>query len=185
MYADDTQVLLVSSNVDELVHKAQDELGNISEWMRLSKLSANPQKTEYMFIGHPNRTNKITQQEELKLNGSEIKRVKKVKSLGVNIDQGLNWEDQFKAIKGESMRALASLKTLKNIVSQSQLSNVYRALVESHIRYADVIWGSISNSKIESLQRFQDRAISIIDTSRIKDDWSMTLSTVKHPIIFD
>ena len=42
------------------------------EWVKLSRLSANPQKTEYMFIGHPNRTNKIMEQEELELNGSEI-----------------------------------------------------------------------------------------------------------------
>ena len=38
MYADDTQVSLASSSVDELVRKAQDELSNISEWMRLNKL---------------------------------------------------------------------------------------------------------------------------------------------------
>ena len=61
MYADDTQVSLASSSVDELIRKVQDELGNISEWMRLNKLSANPQKTEYMFIEYPNRANKITE----------------------------------------------------------------------------------------------------------------------------
>ena len=83
MYDNDTQVSVVSSEVDELIRKAQDELDNISEWMRLSKLSANPQKTEHMFIGHPNRTNKLTEQEELKLNGSEIKQVKEMKSLGM------------------------------------------------------------------------------------------------------
>ena len=65
--------------------------------------------------------------------------MKKTKSLGVIIDQGLNWRQQFKAIKAKVRGDLASSKTLKNIVSQSQLSNVYRALVESHIRYADVI----------------------------------------------
>ena len=67
MYADYTQVSLASSSVDELVRKAQDELSNIFEWMRLNKLSANPHKTEYMFIGHPNRANKITEQEKLKI----------------------------------------------------------------------------------------------------------------------
>ena len=82
--------------------------------------------------------------------------MKKTKSLGIIIDQGLNWEEQFKAIKAKVRGDLASLKTHKNIFSQSQLSNVYRALIESHIRYADAIWGSISNSEIESLQRFQD-----------------------------
>ena len=43
--------------------------------------------------------------------GSEIKRVKKTKSLGVIIDQGLNWEDQFKAIKAKVRGGLVSLKT--------------------------------------------------------------------------
>ena len=106
-------VPLASSSFDELVRKAQDELSNISEWMRLNKLSANPQKTEYMFIGHPNRTNKITEQEKLKLNGSEIKRVKKTKSLGVIIDQELNWEDQFKAIKAKVLRLSCFFKNPK------------------------------------------------------------------------
>ena len=39
LYADDTHVALASSSVYELVHKAQDELSNISEWMRLNKLN--------------------------------------------------------------------------------------------------------------------------------------------------
>ena len=47
MHADDTHVTVTSMNVEELVHKAQEELTHISEYMRLNKLSANPQKTEY------------------------------------------------------------------------------------------------------------------------------------------
>ena len=38
---------------------------------------------------------------------------------------------------------------------------------------------------MESLQRFQDRAISIIDTARIKDDWSKNFLQVKQLIRFD
>ena len=130
---------VASMNVEELVHKAQEELTHISEYMRLNKLSANPQKTEYMIIGHPRRTNKVEIHETPRLNGSDIKRVKKTKSLGVIVDEGLNWEEQFKTVKGKLHGGLTSLKKLKNILPQSQLSNVYRALVESHMRYADVI----------------------------------------------
>ncbi len=61
MYADDIHVTLASKSVDELVLKAHEELCNISEWMRLNKLSANPKKTEYVVIGHPNRTNRIAE----------------------------------------------------------------------------------------------------------------------------
>ena len=77
------------------------------------------------------------------------------------------------------------LKKMTNILPQSQLSNVYRALVESHMRYADVIWGHLSNSKKESVQRLQDRAISIIETSRIKDEWSHNVLRTEQLVMFD
>ena len=44
--------------------------------------------------------------ETLRLNGSDIKRVKKTKSLGVIVDEGLNWEEQFKTVKGKFMEVL-------------------------------------------------------------------------------
>ena len=59
MYADDTHITLTSSNIDVLLTNANKELRKISEWMRVNKLSANPDKTEYMIIGHPWRTNKV------------------------------------------------------------------------------------------------------------------------------
>ena len=138
-------------NVDELVHKAQEELTHISEYMRLKKLSVNPPKTEKMIIEHLRRANQIEVQETLKLNGSDIKQVKKTKSLGVVVDGRPNWEEQFQTVIRKVHAGLASLKKLKNILPQSQLSNVHRALIESHMRYADVNWGSLSKSKKESL----------------------------------
>ena len=92
MYADDTHVTVTSDSIEELFESAREEIMNISEWMRINKLSINPQKTEYMIIGHPRRTNKISSHEPLMLNGAEIKRVKETKSLGILVDEGLNWK---------------------------------------------------------------------------------------------
>ena len=47
MYADDTHVTLTSDSMAELFETAREEMMNISEWMRIDKLSINPQKTEY------------------------------------------------------------------------------------------------------------------------------------------
>ena len=94
-------------------------------------------------------------------------------------------KQQFKTVYNNSRGGLESLKRLKNILSQSSLNNVYRALVESNMRYADVIWGSLSNSKIESLQRLQGRAISMIHGARIKDNSSPNFLTFKRLITFD
>ena len=142
-------------------------------------------KTEYMIIGHPRRTNKVEISEPLHLNDSEIKKVVKSKSLGVMVDEGLNWGDQFSKVKGKINVGLESLKKLKNLILQSQLDHVYRALIESHLRYANVIWGSLPKSKLNTLQRLQDRARSFIDKARRKDNWSHNWLTVEQLTKFD
>ena len=119
MYADDTHVTLTSINVEELVHKTQEEFTHISEYMRLNKLSDNPQKTEYMIIEHPRRANKVEVHETLKLNGSDIKQVKKTKSLGVVVDERIKWEIQFKTVLRKVHGGLASLKKIKKTYSHN------------------------------------------------------------------
>ena len=41
--------------------------------------------------------------------------------------------------------------------------------MESHIRYADVIWGDLSQTKLHTLQRIQDRALSLIKVQESKN----------------
>ena len=81
------------------------------------------------------------------LNDSLIKRVPKTKSLGVTIDENLKWDEHFNTVKGKICGGLASLKTLKNIIPQSKLCSVYYAIFESHLRYANEIWGSLQKQR--------------------------------------
>ena len=62
-----------------------------------------------------------------------------------------------------SARVLAAMENLKGILPQSMLFQVYKAFVESHFRNAEVVWGSLSNTKIRFLQRLQNRAFEIIE----------------------
>ena len=185
IYADDTSITIAWDDVAKLVEDAHQELSNLSEWMRVNKLSPNPKKTEFMVIGHPLKTKNLDLPEVLKLNASDIKRVDKTKSLGLIIDEKLNWDEQFKRTKGKMSGGLVALKKLKNIVPQSQLCNVYHALIESHLRYGDVIWGGLSKTKLAALQRLQDRACSIISNARIKDSWSASWLNVVNLFRYD
>ena len=67
-----------------------------------------------MIIGHPPL-------KSLNVNDSEIKRVAKTKSLGVVVDEGLNWDNQLSKVKGKISGGLRSLRKLKNLLPQSQL----------------------------------------------------------------
>ena len=92
-----------------------------------------------MIIGHPLSTRKRDLPETLELNGSEIKRVEKTKYLGIIIDENLDWDEQLKRIRSKIKTVLMSIKRLDNILPQNQLCSVYYDLVESHLRYGDVV----------------------------------------------
>ena len=167
MYADDTEITTSSNNQAELIETAQSELLNIADWMRINKLSLNPHKqTEYMIVDDPRRRKKGEPQ--LFINREKIKPVDKTKYLGVVVDDTLGWEEQYESVKKKVAGGLAAMKKLTDILPHSTPYQVYKALVESHLCYADVVWGRLSNTKVSTLQRLQNRAFDIIEASRKK-----------------
>jgi hypothetical protein len=49
MYADDTNIT-TGTSIREIVTHANNDLNNISNWLKANKLSLNVTKTEYRFI---------------------------------------------------------------------------------------------------------------------------------------
>ena len=96
VYADDTTVMVTSNDVEKTLHEAQQELFNLSGWMRINKLSPNPTKTEYMIIGHSRKLNTLNTSNSLTINGTDIKPVTKMKSLGIVVDENLSWDEEYK-----------------------------------------------------------------------------------------
>ena len=81
IYADDANITIASNDKEKLVADAQAEVHNITEWMRVNKLSPNPSKTEYMIIGHPMKAKGANSPTGLELGSKEIKRVSNTKSV--------------------------------------------------------------------------------------------------------
>ena len=153
--------------------------------MRIYKVSPNPAKTEYMIIGHSRKLNTLDISNPLTINGTDIKRVTKMKSLGVVVDKSLLWHEQYKIVKGKIYGGLSSLKQLNNMIPQTKLCSVYYAIVESHLRYANEVWGSFPKTKLETLQRLQDKARASIENARLKDNWSCDRLSVENIIRYD
>ena len=82
MYADDTSVACFAEDMEELYNDLQNELINISDWMRQNKMSLNTKKSEFMTIGHKRQLNRIQNAIHLDIGGEELKRVHEVKYLG-------------------------------------------------------------------------------------------------------
>ena len=71
MYADGTHTTIASDDITELISMTKKELLNINDWLRVNKVIANPQKAEFMAVGHQPRINEINDLPPLILNDSE------------------------------------------------------------------------------------------------------------------
>ena len=185
MYADDTSISYASNEINELFNEIKGELDLVSSWMRQNKLSLNAEKSEFMLIGHPKQLNKAKDFPDLEVEDQKLCRAQKTKYLGVIIDESMNWEEQLKTVKRKIKNGLGAMFKLKNILSQKQLATVYRALIESHLRYCSVIWGCLSNTKLESLQRLQNRARRLIECASHKDGWVCDWLDVHNLVRYD
>ena len=145
MYANDTCATIASENLNDLITDVKNELENISNWMRINKFSLNASKSEFMVVGHRRKLNRAGNKvPNLALNNEVIKRVEKIKYLGINIDESLYWEEQYKTVKNKLKGGISSLRKLKDILPQRKLEQVYKALFESHLRYGDIVWNALS-----------------------------------------
>ena len=50
----------------------------------------------------------------------------------------------------DSLSALQKLQRLKDTLPQSKLAALYRALIDSHPRYGNIVWGCIVDTKLQS-----------------------------------
>ena len=76
MFADDTQIDTSSNNIDSIANTLNEDLANISDWMKANKLSVNASKTEYMVVGSHKRLHQTQSDPPITFSGNQIKRVK-------------------------------------------------------------------------------------------------------------
>ena len=67
--------------------------------------------------------------------------VQKVKYLGVQVDNSLDWKEQIKIISSKVSKALGLLKDAKNSLLEFSLRSLYLSIVEPHTRHCCSVWG--------------------------------------------
>ena len=84
-FADDTNLLNISHNYKKEVNK---DLKSLVQWLKANKISLNNDKTELIYFHKVNNT--IPTDNMIKLNGKKLYPSKKIKYLGVYLDETLS-----------------------------------------------------------------------------------------------
>ena len=143
-----------------LEENANQELQHVCSWLQANKLSINTLKCKYIIIRSPYNLFRENYIPDIKILGKNVERVNEFDQLGVTIDK-LNWSRHIEKLYKKLSSALCSIKQIK-FLPKSSLVNTYRSLVESRLRYCNVVWGNCGSPLIEKLQRLQNRAIQLI-----------------------
>ena len=103
-------------------------------------------------------TDKIVDHPQFFIGGCHVENVNQAKNLGVIIDGSLDWEEHISNVRTKVSRAIGFLKYCRKFLPQNTLIKMYRGIVEPHFRFCSSVWGWCGVTKLQTLQKLQNRA---------------------------
>ena len=114
MYVDDTTLTTFAEDSCVLEHKVNYDMNLIQSWLSANKLTLNVKKTKYMLIG--SQLSQINSDFTVKVNNTPLERVIKHNSLGVQIDESLNWRPHIHTILKKISAGIAILRRVSHFI---------------------------------------------------------------------
>ena len=146
----------------KLRNKANKELKKVSKWFSENKLTLNISKSKFMLIKRGNKKSNDNLNFVLKFNGKKIERCQFYKYLGIYIDENLNWKKHVSYLCEKLSKICGIFAKLRHCCNRELMRVIYFALVDSHLQYCNIIWGSASEVVLKPLIKLQEKVIRII-----------------------
>ena len=129
-----------------------------------------------MVYDFRNKTNKNKDDNETQLymNGIKLNEVKKIRFLGVIINNQLTWTDHKTHIKSKICKALGIIYSSREILRHSHLINIYNTFIQPYFNYCITLWGSSLTSETDPLIKLQNKVLRVLfSCKRSEDAWEM------------
>ena len=117
------------------------DLKHLFQWLRSNKVSLNTSKTEAIIFN--NKKTIITKYPNFRVSGQKINTTTSVKYIVVYLNNSLTWETNFKNIIPKLNRAIGVLSKVRHYTPKCLLKTIWYSLFNSHIIYANQIWGQL------------------------------------------
>ena len=94
--------------------------------------------------------------------GTEIERVYCYKYLGLVVDHRLRWDQHVKFVRSKVTPFVAVLRKCAQLVPETSKLSLYYSAIHCHFLYLISIWGSTAMTRIQELERLQNKAVRFI-----------------------
>ena len=124
-----------------------------------------------MLIGSGQRLRTVTVSPTLAINDFRVTQVATAKSLGVTIDDNLDWGSHMEKIIKKVSSGIGAIKRVRHLVPQATLQLIYQALIHPHFNYCNTVWaGNCGITLRNKLQKLQNRAARVLTFSDYDED---------------
>ena len=128
-------------------------LANLKQWYDINGPEINRGKTECIVITSKHNTSKIDSSFQIIFDGHEMKPVTVVKSLGVLIDNNLDFDEHTNRLCSK-LNIISLKQTEKNTLLNKQARLLaIDTLVMSRINHCSTIWSNMSKEQLNSMQK--------------------------------
>ena len=84
----------MGDNADNIQLGLNQDLANVHNWLRANRPNLNMTKTEFIFIGSKQRLSTLTESPTFAICDFKVSLATTVKSLGVTVDDRLDWSGE-------------------------------------------------------------------------------------------
>ena len=163
LFADDTNLFTSGKNLDDLNAKVNEELCNISIWLKVNKLSLNVKKTHFLLFH--NKKKKI---DDIKIfiDNKAIEQKNDTKFLGVYIDDKLNWKKHIDYISKKISRGIGVICKARRLLNMCALRTLYYSFIYPYLMYCNHVWAVTCPTNLKRIRVLQNKVISIMMSAK-------------------
>ena len=173
LFADDTNIFISANNESEAYEIANKTLEDLQRYMLSNQLHINLSKCTYMHF-RPDLNNEERQvsartlphtyhlKHKLFIRGVKIKKVDKVRFLGVIIDDKLKWDAHISHLETRLLSSITMIKRIRKFIPRRFYSQLYYSLFQSYLVFGISAWGGACSSKLVKVFALQKRCIRLL-----------------------
>lgn len=155
LFADDTLIYISGDDPTEMVNTLNQELKELTLWLKKNVLVLNAKKTKYMTISKDGKATALN----VTIDGEPLEMVQEIVYLGVTLDAKLNMAKHFKSSISRFKQKLSVLRRFKYSLPRYVKILLYNSLIKPQLLYCSTLWFSATQEMFREVQVLINRAM--------------------------
>ena len=162
-YADDTSTYLSKEGIFPFLHALKSETSIVLNWFKTNEMKSNSDKCHMIVAENEHRPAYMSNaciylDEEKELLQNE----KKVKLLGVWIDDKMTFEEHVKTLLKKGNQKLHALMRVAKYISEEKLRLLMKTFIESQFNYCPLVWMFHNRRINKRINSLHERALRVV-----------------------